>query len=106
MTDAPQILLAHHLKKLRLPTFLSEHDKLARACAAEGKDHVQYLLRFVNAGVIFPKSAEVKFPTFAVFGCQPFSVTCGSILWWTAAALWRGWRSDGCVCAGMLWDQV
>ncbi len=24
MTDTPQILLTHHLKKLRLPTFLSE----------------------------------------------------------------------------------
>jgi hypothetical protein len=34
MTDAPQVLLAHHLKKLRLPTFLSEHDKLARQCVA------------------------------------------------------------------------
>ena len=45
MTDAPQVLLAHHLKKLRFPTFLSEYDKLARHCAAEGKDHVHYLLR-------------------------------------------------------------
>lgn len=52
MTDAPQILLAHHLKKLRLPTFLSEHDKLARACAAEGKDHVQYLLRLCELELI------------------------------------------------------
>ena len=34
MTDTapgtPQILLAHHLKALKLPTFLREHDKLAR----------------------------------------------------------------------------
>jgi len=45
MTDAPQVLLEHHLKKLKLPTFLSEHDKLARQCAAEDKGHVQYLLR-------------------------------------------------------------
>ena len=29
MTDAPQVLLAHHLKKLKLPTFQSEHAKLA-----------------------------------------------------------------------------
>ena len=30
MTDAPEMLLANHLKTLRLPTFLREHDKLAR----------------------------------------------------------------------------
>ena len=52
MTDAPQVLLAHHLKTLRLPTFLSEHDKLARQCAAEGKDHVQYLLRLCELELI------------------------------------------------------
>lgn len=30
MSDAPQILLAHHLKTLKLPTFHREYDKLAR----------------------------------------------------------------------------
>ena len=29
MTDTPQVLLAHHLKTLKLPTFLREYDKLA-----------------------------------------------------------------------------
>ena len=43
MTNAPELLLAHHLKTLRLPTFLREHDKLAHICAAEGVDHVCYL---------------------------------------------------------------
>ena len=33
MNDTPQLLLAHHLKALRLPTFLREYDKLARQCA-------------------------------------------------------------------------
>jgi hypothetical protein len=33
MTDAPKILLAHHLKTLKLPTFLREHEKVARRCA-------------------------------------------------------------------------
>ena len=37
MTDTPQLLLAHHLKALRLPTFLREYDKLARQCAAEAR---------------------------------------------------------------------
>ena len=52
MTDTPQVLLQHHLKKLRLPTFNSEYDKLARQCAAENKDHVQYLLRLCELELI------------------------------------------------------
>ena len=36
MTDAPQLLLAHHLKTLKLPTFLREYDRLARQCASDG----------------------------------------------------------------------
>ena len=28
MTDMPQVLLAHHLKALKLATFLREYDKL------------------------------------------------------------------------------
>ena len=43
MTEAPQILLQHHLKKLRLPTFQGVHAKLAQICATENKDHIQYL---------------------------------------------------------------
>ena len=52
MTDSPQVLLQHHLKKLRLPTFQSEYPKLARQCAAENKDHVQYLLRLCELELI------------------------------------------------------
>ena len=52
MTDTPQVLLQHHLRKLKLPTFQSEHAKLARQCAAEGKDHVQYLLRLCELELI------------------------------------------------------
>ncbi|MDP0929460.1 IS21-like element helper ATPase IstB [Paracoccus onubensis] len=48
MSDTPEILLAHHLKALKLPTFLREHQKLARQCAAEGVDHVRYLARLVE----------------------------------------------------------
>ena len=32
MSDTPQVLLAHHLKALKLPTFVREYDKLARQC--------------------------------------------------------------------------
>jgi DNA replication protein DnaC len=52
MTDTPQLLLAHHLKVLKLPTFLREHDKLARQCAAEGVDHTRYLLRLAELELI------------------------------------------------------
>ena len=52
MTVAPKILLADHLKTLKLPTFLREYDKLARQCAAEGLDHVQFLARLVELELI------------------------------------------------------
>jgi len=48
MSELPQVLLAHHLKALKLPTFLREHDKLARQCAAEGVAHTGYLLRLAE----------------------------------------------------------
>src|SRR6516162_7726656 len=43
--DTPQVLLEHHLKQLRLPSFLREYDKLSRQCAAEQADYPHYLLR-------------------------------------------------------------
>ncbi len=52
MSDTPQLLLAHHLKTLKLPTFLREYDKIARQCAAEGVDHVRYLLRLAELELI------------------------------------------------------
>ena len=52
MTDTPQVLLAHHLKTLKLPTFLREYDKLARQCATEGADHVRYLVRLTELELI------------------------------------------------------
>ncbi len=55
-TDAtptpPAVLLANHLKELRLPTCLREYDRLARQCASEGVDHVRYLLRLVELELI------------------------------------------------------
>ena len=52
MSATPQVLLGHHLKALRLPTFLREYDKVARQCAAEGLDHVRYLLRLAELEMI------------------------------------------------------
>ena len=48
MSEVPQVLLGHHLKALKLPTFLREYDKLARRCATEGVDHTGYLLRLAE----------------------------------------------------------
>ena len=45
LMDTPQVLLEHHLKQWRLPTFLREYDKVARQCAAEQADYPSYLLR-------------------------------------------------------------
>jgi DNA replication protein DnaC len=50
--DLPHVLLAHHLKALKLPTFLREYDKVARQGAAEGIDHSQYLLRLTELELI------------------------------------------------------
>ena len=52
MTDTPQVLLGHHLKVLKLPTFLREYDKLARQCATEGVEHTGYLLRLAELELI------------------------------------------------------
>jgi len=50
--DKPQVLLGHHLKALKLPTFLREYDKVARDCAREGIDHPSYLLRLAELELI------------------------------------------------------
>lgn len=48
----PQVLLAHHLKQLKLPTVLREYEKVARECAQGGIDHPRYLLRLVELELI------------------------------------------------------
>ncbi|WP_323133121.1 IS21-like element helper ATPase IstB [Aurantimonas coralicida] len=52
MSGTPQVLLAHHLKQLKLPTVLREYDKVARECAREGVDHPRYLLRLIELELI------------------------------------------------------
>ena len=48
MSDQSTLLLEHHLKELKLPTFLREYGKLAAQCAAEGVSHPDYLLRLAE----------------------------------------------------------
>ena len=52
MNDRSTLLLEHHLKELKLPSFLREYGKLAAQCAAEGVDHPQYLLRLSELELI------------------------------------------------------
>ena len=44
MNQRSTLLLEHHLKELKLPSFLREYGKMAAQCAAVGVDHPQYLL--------------------------------------------------------------
>ena len=50
--EKPQLLLKHHLKQLKLPTFLAEYEKIAQECAQNGIDHVRYLLRLAELELI------------------------------------------------------
>lgn len=50
--SGPEILLAHHLKVLKLPTCLREHQKLVRQCAAEAVDHIRFLARLIEMEMI------------------------------------------------------
>lgn len=70
MNDTPKLLLTHHLKSLRLPTFLREYDKAAKLCAAEGVDHTRYLLGLTKLELVDRERRMVeqriktaKFPT-------------------------------------------
>ena len=52
MNSRSTLLLEHHLKELKLPSFLREYDKMAALCAAEGVDHPQHLLRLAELELI------------------------------------------------------
>ena len=52
MNQRSTLLLEHHLKELKLPTFMREYGKMAALCAAEGVDHPQYLPRLAELELI------------------------------------------------------
>ena len=62
MNSRSTLLLEHHLKELRLPTFLREYGKMAAQCAAEGVDHPQYLLQAGGTGTHRPPPADGAAP--------------------------------------------
>jgi len=73
MSDTPQVLLAHYLKTLKLPTFLREYDKLARQCATDGVDHVTYLLRLAELELI-DRVKAARFPVVKSLDAFDFKV--------------------------------
>ena len=59
-SDTPEILLQHHLKKLRLPTILRDYEKLARQCAVDNVDHIRYLARLVELELLDREARMVE----------------------------------------------
>ena len=51
-SKSPTVLLEHHLKALKLPTFLREYSSIAATCGKEGKDYQTYLLRLSERELI------------------------------------------------------
>jgi DNA replication protein DnaC len=75
-----QMLLAHHLRQLKLPTFLREYDKVAVEAAREGLDHPRYLLRLAELELIDRERRMVerriraaRFPAVKSFDTFDFS---------------------------------
>ena len=52
VNERSTVLLEHHLKELKLPTFLREYGKVASQCAAEDVDHPGYLQRLSELELI------------------------------------------------------
>lgn len=80
----PAVLLAHHLKQLKLPTILREHEKVAREAARDGLDHVRYLLRLVELElldrerrVVERRIREARFPAVKSFDTFDFAAIPG-----------------------------
>jgi len=46
------VLLSHHLKALKLPVFLREHQKIAAQCAQEKGDYARFLLELAELELI------------------------------------------------------
>ena len=52
MSSKSTLLLEHHLRELKLPSFLREYGKLASQCAAENVDHPEYPRRLAELELI------------------------------------------------------
>jgi DNA replication protein DnaC len=68
-TEPFTLLQEHHLKLLKLPTFLRAYKSVAAACAQEGYDYPAFLLRLAERELIDrerraaePRTRDVRFP--------------------------------------------
>ena len=52
MTSKATVLLEHHLKQLKLPTFHREYAPMAALCSKEKSDYTTYLLKLAEREVI------------------------------------------------------
>jgi DNA replication protein DnaC len=52
MSEPSTLLLEHHLKALKLPTFLRDYKSVAAACAQERSDYPTYLLQLAERELI------------------------------------------------------
>ena len=84
MAAVPAVLLAHHLKQLKLPTVLREHEKVAREAARDGLDHVRYLLRLIELELLDRERRvterrirEARFPAVKSFDTFDFAAIPG-----------------------------
>lgn len=83
-SGTPQVLLAHHLKQLKLPTVLREYDKVARECARDGVNHPRYLLRLIELELLDRERRTVerriraaRFPAVKSFDTFDFTAILG-----------------------------
>ena len=60
MSSKSTLLLEHHLKELKMPSFLREYGKMAARCAAEGVGHPEYLLRLAELELIDRRQRMVE----------------------------------------------
>jgi DNA replication protein DnaC len=84
------VLLKHHLKALKLPTFNGECEKIAARCATENVDHLGFLLQLCELELITreKRAAErrlkaARFPNSKTledfkFEAQPRLIACSS----------------------------
>ena len=86
MNDRSTLLLEHHLKELKLPSFLREYGKMAAQCAAEGVDHPQYLLRLSELELIDRHQRMVerriraaRFPAVVPFACSVCQLAASAV---------------------------
>ena len=80
MSDTLRLLLAHHLRALRLPTFLREYDKPARRCATDCVDHPRYPLHLTELEsidrerrTVERRIKEARFPTVKSLDSSDFA---------------------------------